>query len=300
MSETPLSIDLIGTTELLDRLKLVLEFRVHDQPAPQLGLEIQVQFSTQLNSVCYSRLDDGSLWFYDTQIGAVAYLMAQSTQMDLWYGNCDGDRRYFWHSFVRVAVAIYLSDRDYTPIHAAALVDPMGMLWLFGGYTHAGKSTLTIGLLEAGWSYLGDDGVVLADSQSGIVAHSWWGSILLDPILATTYPHLSEYLGDWIGKRRLINLRKCYGSKWVEQQVPTRLVFPVLDAAEPLARLAPLSNGMALSQSMQHSAPWLLESPQSHLVRLKALCSQSDCLELHLGLAARTQPHLVAKILASM
>lgn len=144
-------------------------------------------------------------------------------------------------------MALYLSDRGYTPIHAAALVDPLGKLWLFGGYTHAGKSTLTIGLLEAGWGYLGDDGLLLGDSEAGVVAHSWWGSSLLDPILVASYPHLERHLGEWIGQRRSIDLRECYRSQWVVQQVPVRLAFPQLDRTEPLARLRDISRASGVS-----------------------------------------------------
>lgn len=295
--ELPLSIDLAGTYELLDRLQLALEIRLFDELAASLLPTTEIQFTTQLSGVNYARLDDGSLWLHDTQRGAVAHLMTQSAQLDLWRGNDGLDRRYFWHSFVRSAVAFYLSDLHYTPLHAAALVDPTGKLWLFGGYTHAGKSTLTIGLLEAGWGYLGDDGVILAESETGIVAHSWWGSSLLDPILADTYPHLARHLGEWIGNRRSIDLRACYRSQYLDRQMPVRLVFPTLDPTEPLARLSTLNPGLALAQLMKHAATHLLEDPQPHLLRLQTVCLQSDCFMLHLGLAARTQPHRVAKIL---
>lgn len=296
------SIDLAGTRELLDRLQLSLEFQLQEQesvPTMPEGFELVIE----LGNTGYWRSVDDSLWICDRVTGAVAYLVAGSAQLQLWQGSLD--RRYFWHSFVRSAVAMYLSDsprerlhqRGYTPIHAAALVDPVGKLWLFGGYTHAGKSTLTIGLLEAGWGYLGDDGLLLVDSEVGVVAHSWWGSSLLDPILVTSYPHLERHLGEWIGQRRSIDLRECYESQWIEQQVPVRLAFPQLDGSEPLARLVPISPGMALAQLMQHSAPWLLEHPQPHLRRLQALCVQSEHFSLHLGVAARTQPDRVAAIL---
>jgi hypothetical protein len=295
--EQSLSIDLAGTYDLLDRLQLSLELRMPPEPAPSLPLVTEIGFATQLNGVNYSRQEDGSLWLHNPQIEAVAHLKTQSSQLDLWYGNDDRHRRYFWHSFVRSAVAFYLSDRDYTPLHAAALIDRTDKLWLFCGYTHGGKSTLTIGLLEAGWRYLGDDGVILATSDRGIVAHSWWGSSLLDPILATSYPQLERHLGEWIGNRRSIDLRECYKSQWSDRQMPVRLVFPTLDASEPLARMSSLSPGMALAQLMQHAAPWLLEDPQPHLQRLQSLCWQSQHGMLHLGIAARTQPHTVAEIL---
>jgi hypothetical protein len=298
--EPVLSIDLTGTYELLDRLQLALEIRRSDELAPSLPPINEIQFATELNGVNYARLEDGSLWLHDTQRGAVAHLITQSSQLDLWYDDRHLNGRYFWHSFVRSAVAFYLSDRHYTPLHAAALVDPIGKLWLFCGYTHTGKSTLTIGLLEIGWGYLGDDGVVLAESETGIIAHSWWGSSLLDPILATTYPHLDQHLGEWIGNRRSIDLRECYRYQWCDRQMPVRLVFPTLDPTEPLARLSTLKPGLALAQLMQHAATCLLEDPQPHLLRLQALCLQSDCSMLYLGLAARTQPHTVAKTLTEL
>ena len=306
------SIDLAGTRELLDRLQLSLDFQVHTTPVPNILADFGL--ATTVGNLDYWRSADDSFWIGDRVTGAVAHLVAKSAQLQLWQGSLVGgsgafalaiaspleNRRYFWHSFVRSAVALYLSDRGYTPIHAAALVDPLGKLWLFGGYTHAGKSTLTIGLLEAGWGYLGDDGLLLGDSEAGVVAHSWWGSSLLDPILVASYPHLERHLGEWIGQRRSIDLRECYRSQWVVQQVPVRLAFPQLDRTEPLARLRDISPGMALAQLMQHSAPWLLENPQPHLQRLQALCVQSEHFSLHLGVTARTQPDRVAAILEPM
>lgn len=291
------SIDLVGTRELLDGLQLSLEFQVHEQesvPTMPEGFELVVE----LGDTGYWRSIDDSLWIGDRVTGAVAYLVAGSAQLQLWQGSLD--RRYFWHSFVRSAVAMYLSDQGYTPIHAAGLVDPAGQLWLVGGYTHAGKSTLTIGLLEAGWGYLGDDGLLLADSEAGVIAHSWWGGSLLDPILVASYPQLESYLGEWIGQRRSIDLRECYRSQCLKPQMPVRLAFPQLDGSELLARLVQISPGMALAQLMQHSALWLLEKPQHHLRRLQALCVQSEHFSLHLGVAARIQPHQVAEILKSI
>jgi hypothetical protein len=48
---------------------------------------------------------------------------------------------------------------------------------------------------------------------------------------------------------------------------------------------------------MQHSAPWLLKNPQTHLGRLQALCLQSEYFTLHVGMIARTKPHQVANVL---
>jgi hypothetical protein len=293
MTKNPLLIDLVGTYELLDRLKLPLVFIVHGGAAPMVPTELG--FEAEFGGIRYQRSNNGNLWLHDPVTGATAQLTAQLSQLHLWRGTQDS--RLFWHSFVRSAVAFYLSDQGYTPLHAAALVDPTNQLWLFAGYSHSGKSTLTIGLLEAGWGYLGDDGVVLAHEGQSIVAHRWWGSSLLDPVLVTTYPHLAAYLGDWVGARQSIDLREYYGNQFVDRQVPRRLVFPHLDKNEPLARLTPLSSGMALAQLMQHSAPWLLEHPQPHLLRLHTLCLQTGHFMLHLGISMRTCPHEVTQVI---
>jgi hypothetical protein len=288
-------IDLAGVWDLLDRLQSPLELQIHDDRPPVISPEFLFVF--ELGGVSYWRSTDQSWWLLAKDTGGVAHLIAPLQQLHLWPDPHQPTQRYFWHSVMRSAIAIYLSDYGYTPIHAAAMVDPIGQLWLLGGYTHAGKSTLTIGLLEAGWSYLGDDGVLLADDHLGVVAHSWWGSSLLDPILATTYPHLATHLGDWVGNRRLINLQNCYADQYLTHQIPIKLAFPQIDQTEPLAKLVPLSPGLALAQLMQHSAPWLLKNPQTHLGRLQALCLQSEYFTLHVGMIARTKPHQVANVL---
>jgi hypothetical protein len=289
-------LDLLGTYELLNALKLPLQIQFNQGSMPMMPLATEATFSTQFGLFVYSRLSHGCLWLTETRSGSVACLKGDC--LALWT-TPDVDHRFFWHTFMRMAVAAYLSDRNVTPLHAAALVDPGGALWLFAGYTHSGKSTLTIGLLESGWQYLGDDGVVLAETDVGIVAHSWWGSSLLDPILTEHYPHLIHEMGDWVGQRRAIDLRQCYPHQWLTENTPVYLAFPCFDTAEPLARLEPLSPGMALGQLMQHSAPWLLENPQPHLRRLQALCCQTQHFTLHLGSALRTQPDRVNCILSS-
>jgi hypothetical protein len=288
-------IDLAGVFELLDRLQSPLKLQIHDDRPPVISPEFQFVF--ELGGVGYWQSSDQSWWMQAKDTGGIAHLIAPLHQLHLWPDPYQPNQRYFWHSVMRSSIAIYLSDYGYTPIHAAAMVDPIGQLWLLGGYTHTGKSTLTIGLLEAGWSYLGDDGVLLADDNLGVVAHSWWGSSLLDPILATTYPHLANHLGDWVGNRRLVNLQSCYVDQYLTQQIPVKLAFPQLDQTEPLAKLVPLSPGLALAQLMQHSAPWLLKNPQTHLARLQALCLQSEYFTLHVGLIARAKPHKVASVL---
>ena len=71
------------------------------------------------------------------------------------------DGHVFSHVFLLIAVVVALRWRALFHVHAGALVSPGGSGILVAGGAGAGKSTLTLALLEAGCDYLGDDAVFL-------------------------------------------------------------------------------------------------------------------------------------------
>ena len=286
--------DYQGIVDLLNALQLPLQIVTQ---APSIKPDSnQVRFSTTIGTLKYSRLTSGSILLTDWQ-NSHAYISQETHQLHLWNSQNSANQRQIWHELARYAVAAYLCDLGYTPIHAAAVVDPKSRAWLIAGQTHAGKSTLVVGLLESGFSYLSDDGLILHPTQQGIIAHAWWGSSLLDPIVSETYPHLKPYLGQKVRERHLIDIKSIYAHLWQPKAVPNYLLFPCFDSTVETAYLEPLSPGIAMAELMRNTAPWLLETPTSHLKCLQSLCSQTQYFQLHLGERLRTHPHQLATVL---
>jgi hypothetical protein len=289
----------LGIHSLLERLKLKPSLIFTD---PIKKNERDITFASDLGFCQYYRLSSGVSSIEDSDGKCGVAVDAVAAKISVWSDDsiCKFTDRRLWHELIRYGVATYLSDLGYTPIHAAAVIAPSGDSWLICGQTHAGKSTLVVGLLEAGWQFLGDDGLVLADEDGETVAHAWLGTSLLAPILLGTYPHLESKLGAVIGDRRLIDLNNCYPTQWVAKTKPRGLLFPAFSSTTQIAELQPISTGMVLGNLMTHAAMCLIEAPQSHLLHLQQLTNRCKHFNLLLGSELQNRPHLVADLLQSI
>jgi chloramphenicol 3-O-phosphotransferase len=75
-------------------------------------------------------------------------------------------------------------------VHAAGAVDPAGRAWLLAGDSGSGKSTLAYALARAGWSSLGDDGVLVEVLPQGIMAYAWRDALRVSTTLGRHFPEL--------------------------------------------------------------------------------------------------------------
>jgi hypothetical protein len=90
----------------------------------------------------------------------------------------------------RVGAIVRLRQRGRYLVHAAGAVDPQGRAWLLAGDSGCGKSTLGYALIRAGWTSLGDDGVVIEATSGGLHAHAWRDPLKVSALLASEFPEL--------------------------------------------------------------------------------------------------------------
>jgi hypothetical protein len=90
----------------------------------------------------------------------------------------------------RVGAIVRLRQRGRYLVHAAGAVDPQGRAWLLAGDSGCGKSTLGYALVRAGWTSLGDDGVVIEATSGGLHAHAWRDPLRVSTLLASEFPEL--------------------------------------------------------------------------------------------------------------
>jgi hypothetical protein len=92
----------------------------------------------------------------------------------------------------RVGAILRLRTRGRYYLHASGAVNPEGEAWLLAGDTGAGKSTLAYALSCAGWSVLGDDGVIIGLDSGIAVAHPWHDPLRVSSALAPVFPDLGR------------------------------------------------------------------------------------------------------------
>jgi len=90
----------------------------------------------------------------------------------------------------RVGAIVRLRQRGRYLVHAAGAVDLQGRAWLLAGDSGCGKSTLGYALTRAGWTSLGDDGVLIESVGAGFHAHAWRESLKVSAGLASEFPEL--------------------------------------------------------------------------------------------------------------
>jgi len=93
-------------------------------------------------------------------------------------------------SLARTGAILRLRQRNRYLVHASGVVDSFGRAVVFIGESGSGKSTLAFALARAGWSLLGDDGVVLEPAEPRAIVHGWRSPLLVSASLEGFFPEL--------------------------------------------------------------------------------------------------------------
>ena len=93
----------------------------------------------------------------------------------------------------RVGAIVRLRERGRYYVHAAGAVNPEGRAVLLAGDSGSGKSTLAYALARAGWTILGDDGVLIELAVDGVRAHPWRDALQVSSTLAPAFPELRAH-----------------------------------------------------------------------------------------------------------
>jgi hypothetical protein len=187
-----------------------------------------------------------------------------------------------------LALAMALRARGLFHLHAAGAVRGESCV-LLPGESGAGKTSSTLALVDAGWSYLSDDSVFLR-AQDGkhptVLAQR--REFHLTPATLGAYPSLGSLAAPSraeVAKMHLAPEQAFPGRFREAAPAPALLLFPAVVAAET-SSAAPISHATAFGHLLMASA--LLSVPgtpnaQMHLDLLKDLVGGAACFELRLG-----------------
>jgi hypothetical protein len=191
-------------------------------------------------------------------------------------------------------------------LHAAGVVEPeTGTGMIVVGNSNSGKSSLTIRLAGAGWRYLSDDMLVLAE-ESGMVEA--WAlrrifSVSSASLANSGLSELDAALGAPVNSdpsKRKLEPRITFPNSFVESCQPCVLLFPTL-TGEAASRVEKLSSGEAMARLIRQ-CPWAsydAATAREHLRVLGLLAKQSISYSLDAGLDLLEDSTRAPQLLAS-
>ena len=187
------------------------------------------------------------------------------------------------HLFFTVPLAELLKRLGLYMAHMAG-VALKGKGLLIAGESGAGKTTLALALLRAGFAFLADDTVFLSTS-SGLRALAFPDEIDITPQTATFFPELRRPDRESTHGRRkkrpicageVCQMEPCWECR------PAIILFP-RPGRSPESTLAPMPKDQALMKLAGNVLRTELRSAQAHLDALAAVVRQCRCYRLQTG-----------------
>ncbi len=207
---------------------------------------------------------------------------------------------HFAHVLLLVSLVLALRWRGLFHLHAGALVTPGGRGVLIAGGTGAGKSTLTLALLEAGCSYLGDDAVFLATAPGALTVLGLPRPFHVAPRTADAFPRIAPLLGSRLpaGQKRRLDPRAAWpGRERSSMGLPSAILLPSV-VGGPTTSAEPLPSAEALGALIESSAYVVVgEFPRGreHLRVLRQIADAAAATRIGLGLDLLERPYDVGR-----
>lgn len=190
---------------------------------------------------------------------------------------------------ISCAIQLALRRCGLVQLHSAGVVDPAsGAGVLIVGDSNSGKSSLTIRLARAGWSYLSDDMLLLHEAGASVAARALRRvfSVSARSIAGCDLPRLEEALGPVVGSdptKRSLDPSVVFLGRFAESFEPSVAVFPRI-ADEEQTRVESLKRSDALLRLLRTS-PWACFDAEgkSYLKLLERLVRQTRAYAVHAG-----------------
>ena len=196
------------------------------------------------------------------------------------------------HDLARVGAIVRLRQRGRYFVHAAGAVDRQGGAWLLSGDSGSGKSTLGYALARAGWSSLGDDGVVIEPRERAIMAHGWRDPLRVSSTLSSAFPELGAH-ADHASRRDA--RRRIPMPMPLSQGAPVAAIVFVARAERfALTRLGPV---VTLGHLIRQS-PWVVVDDDHRHEHLEALKHTSATVPAFRLEHTPAELHTIADVLA--
>ncbi|MDT7604120.1 MAG: hypothetical protein QOF61_2117 [Acidobacteriota bacterium] len=272
-----------------------------DEPPPRIPSAFR-SFPMQ-HGVGYT---DGEVYHLDVNESRIVVESPATRRVDVWMGKS----RVALHPVARVNVMSYLLHFalrrcGLMDLHSAGAVEPgSGAGALFVGDSNSGKSSLTIRLARAGWSYLSDDMLLLHETPEGIRARGLRRlfSVSASALAGCDLPRLDEALGTPVNSdpdKRRLKPWVVFPRGFAESCRPEVIYFPTITGEEE-SRIVSLKKADVLLRLLK-LYPWACfdAAGRDHLSFLEKLVRQTRGYVLRAGRDILADATLAPRLLAA-
>jgi hypothetical protein len=220
-------------------------------------------------------VDVGVAALCDAAVGNVRILVRDDDQRAIHLAS---------HLFFSLSLLEILRARGRYPVHAAGVALD-GRAVLLAGASGVGKSTLALACARSGWTFLGDDVVLLhEDDPGGHAVHAFPDEIDLTDESLRFFPELDAMRasgGQRAWEKRHLRPVDIDWLRIVPRARPVALVFPA--RAPGVARLSPMSPDEALIELLPNVVRTDAGIAQRHLDTLAALARVTPAYRLEIA-----------------
>jgi hypothetical protein len=180
---------------------------------------------------------------------------------------------------------LWCQDRDIQVVHAG-LVSRQNRGVLLAGMGGAGKSTVALACLCAGWTFLSDDYVAVEDAAGGaLIGHSLYSSSHLAPDHLPRFPQLAEHALRGRTQQEdkcLVFLGKIFPELLARSVPITAIALPTFKAMRG-AGIRAISKAEAFLALAPSSMTMLPLPTRKRTERMAALVERVPCFRLEMG-----------------
>jgi hypothetical protein len=242
--------------------------------------------------------------FYELKGGEASYFHASERLYISYYRDrvralCDLARGHAWlsylepdnlslylasHTFVTLPLIELLKRRGMYTLHAAGL-SINGRGFVLPGNSGAGKTTLAVALVRAGFDFLSDDLLFLRPGRHSLRMLGFPDQSDVADETVSMFPELGSALttaGIGAGRKSQIRVEEFYGAKTIWECRPELVIFPRIGQTERSV-LAPVGRDEALLELLPNMFLTEAASSQAHLDALTRLAQEARCYRLETG-----------------
>ena len=219
------------------------------------------------------------------------------------WDSCVSDKRSFFQVFLFLVFwwkyGVYL-------LHSNGIFNPSygsDKAVLLVGSSGAGKTTLTLSLFRRGWSYVGDDTILISkDAMGQVNGHTFRRGLAYDSQVLASWSELAIPLHQGVALNRnkmWFDLESIYPSRCKLICKPSFLFFPII-TNQVHSRVKRLDTVQTFTKILNHTDPSVLReksSAQSITELCRSLTLQTRGFQAELGLDVLCQPEYIASLL---